>query len=235
MPAGAPCRLCPVHLLIVPLLILLVTGCESDSDRLDGRYPPPRPGNQAIVTLEHRQQEVNREALSYGKVQVLFASGSRTVDAIVSVGDRGLEYDSRELAYYDQLLPPLVPGSSYRIRVRSATWGEDTTYVYLPGDFRLYPSALPLEWAPGMEYDFSWEEASRAHRYIVRVRTTDGGVTLLQDTLATEERLYSWTIPEEAGGQSVAIRVTAERLVNDPPIWSGWSRTYTEFQMQVGS
>ena len=224
-------RCCLILLSI--LLLFMGMGCEEDDDNdLDGRYPPPDSGNTAVITIDHRQLEPNRVALSYGGVQVLI-DGARTLDAQVTMGNVALYYDTRERAFYDQLIPPLVPGTSYKVRVRSFTWGEDTTFVYLPGDFDLQPSLLQVAWQPGMEYPFSWSESERAHRYVVRISILDAVEALLQDTLGTDETSYLWEIPEEAGAQQIKVRVTAERNVNDPPVWSGTSRTYSDFELHV--
>lgn len=221
-------------LLFAGVVVGLIAGCEdnpSDNGH-DGRYPPPDSGNTAVVYLSHRLLEPGRDAQTAALVEVL-SQGNRTVDASVSLAGQGLPYDSRELAFADIITPPLIPGASYQVRVRSATWGEDTTYVYLPGDFDLSGSPVDTTWEPGMAYTFSWEQSSRADRYIVRINLQGAADALVQDTVAADDLSYTWTIGENARGEVVRIRVTAERGVRDIPVWQGSAQSWHDFGLQI--
>ena len=218
--------------LALSMILLVLVGCDEDgNNNLDGRYPFPDSGNVAIVTLSHRQLENNREALSYGWVEVLI-DGARTTDADVTFGDQTLYFDSRDQAFTDQLTPALQPGTSYRIRVRSFTWGEDTTYINLPGDFDFFHSAFDT-FGVGDDYDIEWTESSRAHRYILRIGIVDSTNALLVDTVGTDVRSYSWVIPEEARGKTLRAKISAHRTLNDAPVWSGTSETYSDFTFGI--
>lgn len=223
----------PLLVLLAFSMMMVVVGCDDDDDNdLDGRFPFPDSGNTAIVTLSHRQLESGREAFSYGEIEVLI-DGARTTDAAVTLGDQSLYYDSRDQAYSDQLTPALIPGASYRARVRSFTWGEDTTFAYLPGDFDLYHPSIDT-FGVGDDYPIDWTASSRTHRYIIRIGIVDSVQALLVDTLATDVLEYTWTIPEAARAQTLRVKLAAHRTLNDPPVWFGSIETYSDFTFTVG-
>ncbi|MCB2199357.1 hypothetical protein KQI63_08130 [bacterium] len=223
----------PLVLLLAVAMMLIVIGCDDDDDNdLDGRFPYPDSGNVAIVTITHRQLETGREPLSYGEVEVLI-DGARTTDAVVTLADQALYYDSRDQAYSDQLTPALVPSASSRVRIRSFTWGEDTTYVFLPGDFDLnHPTQGTF--SVGNEFPVTWTASNRCHRYILRIGIVDSTNSLLVDTLGTDVLEYAWTIPEAARDHTLRVKLAAHRTLNDPPVWSGTSETYSDFTFSVG-
>jgi hypothetical protein len=198
--------------LLAALLLAAGTGCDDGNPT--GEYPPPGEGSDsAHVTLLHELREPAGDDFVWAEL-TLFTEGQQVVDAEVSVGGQLLAYHNNLASFAGQLTPAPQPGSSQRVYVRSVSWGEDSTYVRVPGSFEIL-DPVPVAAEPG-RYTLAWESAAHASSYRVSVRDA------VQDTLVTGATTSDTSLAVDlAGVATVHLRVRADRLHSDTQIWRG--------------
>ncbi len=227
-------RWIPAAALGALLLLPPLTGCENEGNQVpEGSvYPPPAEGNTAVVDLSHQLVGIGGgdDDISQVVVQVL-TQGTGTVNAEVFVNREQVNYNANTGAFSGRITPPLNPGSLVPLRVRSASWGEDSTFVRLAGDFTLEVESPHDPALPGDTVRISWSQAAFADEYELRVEGVGSPDPLL--FIKLDATRYDWLVPDTASGEA---KVTVQALVNlsEGGTWQGGSRVQRASILSLG-
>ncbi len=212
-------------------VVVLFAGC-GDKDEYEPMYNSPGEGHTAGIILLHTlgssAQYDETWASVFVKINDEPISGTE-----VFVNDILLPYMSNNDGYSMYFQPALNPSELYRIRVRSQVWGEDSTFVRLPGRFSVTGVDENTVWQQGSTVSFGWTDALYADNYSLSYSIIYPDCTYFS-AVETEEgqTTLEWTVPE-GDYTSVTFGIQAVNVLAADSVFYGSSNTKLYFEVPV--
>ncbi len=202
--------------LVCVLLLIVITGCESD-DEDERRYPPPGEGHTAVIDIDHRQESSQYAAMSYADVEV-YIDEQPIVNTTVTLNNILLPFNSSTNSYTQLITQPFNEDESIKVLIKSMIWGEDSTYINIPERIDGLVGFSDFSISADSIITFSWEECRNADSYILYLRHENTNTIIFSTPLSDTH--YTWNVQEYVVGE-IFYRITAIGEIDDAPVFSG--------------